>query len=93
MYLSDFGLARGMLSESGLTMAGQFLGTPDYSAPEQISGKTVDGRADQYGLACVAFTLLAGKVPFERTQPMAALYAHLFQPPPPLTAVRTWPMP
>src|SRR5581483_8642423 len=59
-----------------------------YSAPEQISGRPVDDRADQYSLACVAYTLLAGAVPFERSQPMAALYAHLFQPPPALTSVR-----
>ena len=87
MYLSDFGVARGMLS-SGLTRAGQFLGTPDYAAPEQISGRDVDGRADQYALACVAFTLLSGSVLFRREVPMAVLYAHLSVPPPRLTAVR-----
>ena len=87
MYLSDFGVARGMLS-SGLTGAGQFLGTPDYAAPEQISGRDVDGRADQYALACVAYTLLSGSVVFRREVPMAVLYAHLSVPPPRLTAVR-----
>ena len=51
----------------------QFLGTPDYAAPEQISGRDVDGRADQYALACVAFTLLSGSVPFRREVPMAVL--------------------
>ena len=86
VYLSDFGVARGMLS-SGLTGAGQFLGTPDYAAPEQISGRDVDGRADQYALACVAYTLLSGSVPFRREVPMAVLYAHLSVPPPRLTAV------
>src|ERR1700749_4513674 len=65
VYLSDFGVARGMLS-SGLTGAGQFLGTPDYAAPEQISGRDVDGRADQYALACVAFMLLTGSGVFVR---------------------------
>jgi serine/threonine protein kinase len=88
VYLSDFGLARGMLSSSGLTRAGQFLGTPDYAAPEQISGLSVDGRADQYSLACVAYTLLCGSVPYKREMPMAVLYAHLSAPPPPATAVR-----
>jgi serine/threonine-protein kinase len=88
VYLSDFGLARGVLSVSGLTRAGQFLGTPDYAAPEQISGQTLDGRADQYGLACVAYTLLAGTAPFTRTLPMAVLYAQLSEPPPRLTAAR-----
>jgi serine/threonine protein kinase len=88
VYLSDFGLARGVLSSGGLTRAGQFLGTPDYSAPEQVSGWAVDGRADQYALACVAYTLLSGSVPFKREVPMAVLYAHLSAPPPRLTAVR-----
>ena len=88
VYLSDFGLARGMLSVGGLTGAGQFLGTPDYAAPEQISGRSVDGRADQYALACVAYTLLSGSLPFEREEPMAVLYAHLSAPPPRVTSVR-----
>jgi serine/threonine protein kinase len=87
VYLSDFGVARGVLSSSGLTGAGQFLGTPDYAAPEQISGRDVDGRADQYALACVAYTLLSGSVLFRREVPMAVLYAHLSVPPPRLTAV------
>ena len=88
VYLSDFGLARGMLSVGGLTGAGQFLGTPDYAAPEQVSGRFVDGRADQYALGCVAYTLLSGSLPFEREEPMAALYAHLYAPPPRVTSVR-----
>ena len=88
VYLSDFGLARGVLSEARLTRAGQFLGTPDYSAPEQIAGQPVDGRVDQYALACVAYELLTGSVPFRRDEPMAVLYAHLYAPPPRLTAVR-----
>jgi len=88
VYLSDFGVARGMLSSSGLTGVGQFLGTPDYAAPEQINGQDVDGRADQYALACVAYTLLSGSVLFRREVPMAVLYAHLSVPPPRLTALR-----
>jgi serine/threonine protein kinase len=88
VYLSDFGVARGMLSSDGLTGAGQFLGTPDYAAPEQIGGRDLDGRADQYALACVAYTLLSGSVLFRREMPMAVLYAHLSVPPPRLTAVR-----
>jgi serine/threonine protein kinase len=88
VYLSDFGLARGVLSSSGLTRAGQFLGTPDYAAPEQISGQAVDGRADQYALACVAYSLLTGAVLFVRDHPMASLYAHLHEPPPRMTEAR-----
>jgi len=88
VYLSDFGLARGMLSSSGLTRAGQFVGTPDYAAPEQISGRAVDGRADQYSLACVAYMLLTGSVLYVRDQPMAVLYAHVFEPPPRVAKLR-----
>jgi len=88
VFLSDFGLSKGELSSASLTGAGHFIGTPDYSAPEQISGGAVDRRADQYALACVAFMLLTGQVPFQRDEPMAVMYAHLSAPPPPLTAHR-----
>jgi serine/threonine protein kinase len=88
VYLSDFGLARGIVSSSGLTGMGQFLGTPEYAAPEQIAGGAVDGKVDQYGLACVAHTLLTGSPPFRRSLPMAVLYAHVSVPPPKVTALR-----
>jgi serine/threonine protein kinase len=87
-YLTDFGIARAMLSAGTLTVAGQFLGTPDYAAPEQANGQPVDGRADQYALACVAFELLSGTVPFKRELPIAVLYAHLSTMPPLLSSVR-----
>jgi serine/threonine protein kinase len=87
-YLTDFGIARAMLSAGTLTVAGQFLGTPDYAAPEQVSGQPVDGRADQYALGCVAFEVLSGAVPFKRELPIAVLYAHLSTPPPRLTLIR-----
>ena len=88
VYLSDFGLSTGHLSSVGLTGTGQFVGTPDYSAPEQVEGKHVDGRTDQYALACAAFELLSGAPPFARDRPMAVMYAQLTAPPPPLTAHR-----
>jgi len=84
VYLSDFGLSKGMLS-LGLTGSGHFLGTPGYSAPEQIQGRPVDGRADQYALACTAFELLCGTAVFPRDEVLAVMYAHLSEPPPPLT--------
>jgi serine/threonine protein kinase len=87
-YLTDFGIARAMLSAGTLTNAGQFLGTPDYAAPEQINGHPVDGRADQYALACVAYEVLSGAVPFQREMPMAVLYAHLSTQPSQVTLVR-----
>jgi serine/threonine protein kinase len=89
VYLSDFGVARRMRSVSGLTVPGMFLGTPDYAAPEQASGRQVDGRGDQYALACVAYELLSGSVPFVRDEPMLVLWAHVSDPPPRLTTIRT----
>jgi serine/threonine protein kinase len=88
VYLSDFGVSKGAVSSVSLTAPGQFLGTPHYSAPEQIQGRAVDGRTDQYALACVAYELLTGTVPFERDQGMAVLLAHLSEAPPPLRARR-----
>src|SRR5450759_2770774 len=66
VYLSDFGLSKQALAPSGITSTGQFLGTLDYVAPEQIEGRKVDGRADLYALACAAFELLSGAPPFRR---------------------------
>ena len=88
VYLSDFGVSKGATSSASLTGTGHFLGTPDYSAPEQIQGLAVNGRTDQYALACVAYQLLTGEVPFERDQGMAVLLAHLSEPPPSLAARR-----
>jgi serine/threonine protein kinase len=88
VYLSDFGVSKGAISSVSLTGAGHFIGTPDYSAPEQIQGRAVDGRTDQYALACVAFQLLTGMLPFGRDQGMAVMFAHLSEPPPLATAWR-----
>ena len=88
VYLSDFGLAKGQSSTAHLTGAGGYFGTVAYMAPEQIEGQQVDGRADQYALACAAFELLAGAVPFDREPDVAVIYAHLSVPPPSLAAVR-----
>jgi serine/threonine protein kinase len=87
-YLSDFGLSKRSMAASGLTATGTFLGTPDYCAPEQIRGLPVDGRGDQYSLACMAFALLTGNLPFRRQESMATLFAHLNDPVPPLSRYR-----
>ena len=88
VYLSDFGLSKSAEVSLGLTAAGQFLGTPDYTAPEQIEGLPVDGRTDQYALACAVFELLTGQAPFHRSESFAAIWAHLHKPPPSLTERR-----
>jgi hypothetical protein len=88
VYLSDFGLSRGMVSSATLTGLGMFLGTPDYVAPEQIEGKPVTGQTDQYALACAAFELLTGQAPFRRDEANAVIWSHLSVPPPSLTSLR-----
>ncbi|MEV5957439.1 serine/threonine-protein kinase [Streptomyces sp. NPDC051987] len=88
VYLTDFGLTKRSLSLTGFTTAGEFIGTLDYVAPEQISGRPVDGRCDLYGFACVVFEMLAGVPPFVRDQDVALLWAHQFDQPPALSEVR-----
>ena len=76
-YLADFGITKHTLSRSGLTSTGEFLGTIDYVAPEQIQGTPVDGRADQYSLGCVLYECLTGHVPFEKDLDAAVIWAHV----------------
>jgi ABC-type branched-subunit amino acid transport system ATPase component len=83
-YLSDFGLSRVSDQESGPAEPAHLSGTIAYTAPEQITGEAVTGRADLYSLACVLYECLAGHPPFERPRPMAVLVAHVEEPPPPL---------
>ncbi len=77
-YLADFGLTQSA-SERGPT-DGQFMGTVAYVAPEQIRGDKVDGRTDQYGLACLMFECLTGGVPYGDRSEVAAIFAHLEEP-------------
>ncbi len=81
-YLCDFGIARHAATSSALTATGQFLGTLQYCAPEQIQGQLIDGRADQYALACVIYHCLTGRVPYPADEPAAAMFAHISAEPP-----------
>jgi serine/threonine protein kinase len=88
VYLSDFGLSKQALAVAGLTQTGQFVGTLDYMAPEQIESRPVEGRTDQYALACAAFEMLSGEPPFHRGADLGLLFAQLSEAPPALTARR-----
>ncbi|MFJ2263795.1 serine/threonine-protein kinase [Streptomyces sp. NPDC087844] len=88
VYLTDFGLTKKSLSLTGFTTVGQFVGTLDYVAPEQISGRPVDGRCDVYSLACVVYETLAGGPPFQRDDDMALLWAHQYDVPPAVSGKR-----
>jgi serine/threonine protein kinase len=81
VYLADFGITKHAMSRSGLTSTGQFLGTIDYVAPEQIRGTSVLGLADQYSLGCVLYECLTGRVPFEKDLDAAIIWAHVEETP------------
>src|SRR4051812_45886329 len=84
-YLTDFGLTKAMSSDTAFTATGQFVGTTDYVAPEQIEGKELDRRTDVYSLGCVFYECLAGTAPFRRDSDMAVMWAHMQEPPPRVT--------
>jgi serine/threonine protein kinase len=85
IYLCDFGLTKQASSHSGLTQTGQFMGTIDYIAPEQIEGRDVDARTDIYSFGCVLYECLTGTVPFKKSTEAAVLWAHIQEHPIPVT--------
>jgi serine/threonine-protein kinase len=85
VYLCDFGLTKQTTSHSGLTRTGQFVGTIDYMAPEQIEGKDIDSRTDIYSFGCVLYECLTGSVPFKKPTEAAVLWAHIQELPVPAT--------
>jgi DNA-binding beta-propeller fold protein YncE len=82
VYLTDFGLTKRSTTSGGLTASGEWVGTLDYVAPEQLQGERVDGRADVYSLGCVLYQALTGRVPYPRENELAKLWAHISDPPP-----------
>jgi serine/threonine-protein kinase len=89
-WLSDFGLTKRMDGSMQLTREG-LVGTLEYIAPEVIERGMVDGRSDQYALACVAYHCLAGRPPFMATSEARLLHAHLHETAPPIAGVGTEP--
>jgi serine/threonine-protein kinase len=71
--ITDFGIARDAASRE-LTHAGTVVGTPSYMSPEQVEGRSVDGRSDQFSLAVIAYEMLTGEKPFTREPLPALLY-------------------
>ena len=78
----DFGIARAAGSDT-LTNTGVVLGSTAYLSPEQASGQPVDERADLYALGCVLYEMLTGRVPFSADTPIATMYRHVNEDPPP----------
>ncbi|MFN8524784.1 MAG: serine/threonine-protein kinase [Chloroflexota bacterium] len=79
--LTDFGIAK-LIGEADLTGTGQFVGTPEYMAPEQIQGEAADFRADLYALGVVLFQMLTGRLPFRADNQLGVLYAQVHTAPP-----------
>jgi Leucine-rich repeat (LRR) protein/tetratricopeptide (TPR) repeat protein len=73
--VTDFGLAKLLESESGLTVSGAIMGTPSYMAPEQAAGegKTLTTAADVYGLGAILYHMLTGTPPFQEATPLGTL--------------------
>jgi YVTN family beta-propeller protein len=82
VYLTDFGLTKHASSIGGFTKTGVWVGTVDYVAPEQIHGVEVTPKADIYSLGCVLYEALTGRVPYERENDLAKMWAHLNAPTP-----------
>ena len=80
-YLTDFGLTKEASSQSGITTSGQWVGTVDYIAPEQLEHGQVDGRADVYALGCVLYEMLAGATPYSGSA-LQKMWAHVNLPAP-----------
>ena len=89
--VADFGIARALSVAGGdkLTETGMAVGTPHYMSPEQgLGGEHLDGRADQYSLACVFYEMLVGQPPFQGPNAMAILARHSMESVPSLQVVR-----
>jgi eukaryotic-like serine/threonine-protein kinase len=85
--VTDFGIARS-LEVQGVTQSGAVLGTSNYIAPEQASGRPVDRTTDVYSLGVVLFELLTGEVPFPGESFVAVAMQHVSEPPPSVLEVR-----
>ena len=90
--LADFGVAHVAASlggGEGITSPGTSIGTPQYMSPEQAVGdRDIDGRSDQYSLACVVFEMLAGAPPFISGTLRQVIMRHVLDPPPPIRQQR-----
>jgi serine/threonine-protein kinase len=88
VFLTDFGLARLRAETVRLTQTGMFTATLAFASPEQMTGGDMDGRSDQYSLACALYWLLTGMAPFDSPNPADIIHGNLQLAPPPLAVKR-----
>ena len=79
--VADFGIARAAsaMEQQQLTQTGTVIGTPLYMSPEQSMGSDIDGRSDEYSLACVVYEMLVGEPPFTGPNVQAIIARHSMQ--------------
>ena len=75
--ITDFGISKALQAETQYTSTGQMVGTPNYLSPEQAQSLPVDGRSDQYALACVGYRMVVGHLPLTADSVHALLYKHI----------------
>jgi eukaryotic-like serine/threonine-protein kinase len=86
--LTDFGISKVGDLTAQLTQTGMIIGTPHYMAPEQATGRDVDGRADQYSLAVLGYQLFTGKLLFSGDSAHTIIYRHVSEQPPLVSSLR-----
>ncbi|MCP5005928.1 MAG: protein kinase [Planctomycetes bacterium] len=79
--IADFGLAKSLEATQKLTQTDVYMGTVNYTSPEQGEGKPLDNRTDIYSLGIVLYKLLTGKVPYEGESPSSVIYKHVYEKP------------
>lgn len=84
--ITDFGIAK--ITDHTQTKTGVVLGTPSYMSPEQVAGKTVDGRSDLFSLGIMFYQLLSGELPFRGESLASLMYKIATEPPRPLATLR-----
>ena len=87
----DFGIAKAVsaVGSETLTQTGMMVGTPAYVSPEQAAGETnLDGRSDQYSLACMVYEMISGERPFSGATPQAIMAKRFTEMPTPLSSIR-----
>lgn len=90
VFVADFGIGKAVsaLDDQGMTQTGMSVGTPAYISPEQAAGESVDGRSDQYSLACVLYETLVGECPFTGPNIQSVIAKRFIQTPADVTALR-----
>jgi serine/threonine protein kinase len=86
--ITDFGIAKMLDSDEGLTNPGIVVGTVQYMSPEQISEPRVTGRSDQFSLAVIAYEMLTGVKPFQGNSWASVIHAIIMAEPPPVNKFR-----